>query len=130
MNNVLYENLSDYFPFVARDAIEYKEIGPFELMIRLNDGSVVMYDDSLRSIRNLPSRSDELTEEQCRREFGIRLHKLLKRKNITQNELSERTGISINCISKYITGRRTPSFYSVDKIAKALDCSADIFRYE
>ena len=130
MSNVLYDNMSDYFPFISRDAIECKEISPFELMIRLNDGSAVIYDDSIRSIRNLPPDSDKLTEEQCRREFGIRLHKLLKRKNITQNELSEKTGISNISISKYITGKTSPSFYAVDKIAKVLKCSIDEFSYK
>ena len=130
MNNHLYKNLSDHFPFIARDTVEWEEIGPFELMVRLNDGTVIIYDDSNRTFRTLPPNSDELTEEECRREFGIRLHKMLKRKNITQNELSERTGLSTNSISKYINGRKTPTFYNADKIAKALDCSIDEFRYK
>lgn len=130
MSNEMFENLKSYFPFIARDTVDYKEVGPFELTVYLNDGSVVAYDDYAKSFRVLPSNSDDLTEHECRREFGIRLHKLLNRKCITQNELSERTGISIQCISKYITGRRTPSFYNVDKIAKALGCSMEDFRYD
>jgi DNA-binding Xre family transcriptional regulator len=88
-----------------------------------------LYDDVTRSYRKLPTDSDELTEDECRREFGIRLNKILIRKNITQIELSEMTGINRSILNGYITGKHSPSFYNVDRIAKALDCSVDDFRY-
>ena len=50
-------------------------------------------------------------------------------KGITQSELSNCTDIPQYLISDYIRGKRTPSFYNVDKIAKALDCSVDELRY-
>jgi transcriptional regulator with XRE-family HTH domain len=48
---------------------------------------------------------------------------------ISQCELSERTGITQPSISDYMNGKKLPSFYTVDKIAKALGCSVDAFRY-
>ena len=70
-----------------------------------------------------------MSEQQCREEFSIRLKRLMYRQGVTQKELSEETGISEMTISNYMNGKRTPSFYNVDKISKALKCSIDIFRY-
>ena len=101
---------------------------PFELIAKLKDGRVFSYYGSEHSIRRLPSDAYSLTEEECKKEFGIRLNRLMFVKNITQKMLSEKTGIAQGNISNYITGRTSPSFYVVDRIAKALDCSIEEFR--
>jgi DNA-binding Xre family transcriptional regulator len=125
----LIERLEQYYPFIARTAVEYIQVGPMELMVNLDDGSTVLYDDIDQSFRNLPRDSRHMSEQQCRQEFSIRLRRLMYRQGITQKELAEETGISEITISNYITGKRTPSFYNVDKISKALKCSIDLFRY-
>lgn len=129
MSNCMRKNLETYFPFIAEQAVGYFENGSFELLIELNNGSVVSYDEIEHSIRYLPQDSNNLTEAECKNEFGIRLNRIMRRKGITQFELSEMTGITQPAISNYMTGKTTPSFYNVDKIAKALDCSIEEFRY-
>jgi len=42
---------------------------------------------------------------------------------ISQEELSERTGISQVMISKYLNAKATPSFYRIEQIARVLKCS-------
>ena len=126
---MIIENLGRYFPFIKRDAVEYIHTGKFEVIAVMEDGEKVLYDDIDHTIRTLPSDSSELTEDQFRYEFGRRLEKYMIRNGITQEELSERTGIHRTMISQYINYRHTPSFYVVDKIAKALGCSIDEFRY-
>lgn len=129
MNNAIYDNLARYYPFIARDAIHIQEFSNYAVICYMDDGSKIFYDDIAKSFRNLPPNADELSEEECRNEFGIRLYKLMAHKGITQEELARRTGIHQVSLSRYITGKTTPSFYMVDKIAKALGCSTDEFRY-
>lgn len=129
MENVLFNNFKLCFPFIANKAIEWYEDYYGDLVLKMDDGETIIYDDITRSYRRLPYDSTELTEDECRREFGIRLDKILRRKNITQIELSEMTGINKVILNGYITGKHSPSFYNVDIIAKALGCSSDDFRF-
>ena len=97
------------------------------LIVVMDDGEAVAYDDVLKTIRTLPSTT--MDEEEFRREFGNRLWRTMADRGITQFELSELTGITQPALSNYIRGRVMPSFYAVDKIAKALGCSTEVFRY-
>jgi transcriptional regulator with XRE-family HTH domain len=51
------------------------------------------------------------------------------RKGVTQSDLSFATGIAQPTLSGYINGKHEPGLYAIDKIAKALGCSVDEFRY-
>lgn len=125
----LINRLELYYPFITQNAEEYIQISNMELIVHLNDGSTILYDDVDQTFRQLPNDSNCMTEDQCRYEFGMRLKRIMYRKGFTQKDLSEETGISEITLSKYITGKSTPNFYNVDKIAKALKCSIDDLRY-
>lgn len=129
MEDTLFKNFELNFPRIAEEAEDwYKESG-FELVVKLSDGKVIMYDDLNGCIRNLPCDDMNMSEEECKREFGIRLRRLMYIKGVTQEDISRETGIAQTTLSRYITGENVPSFYKVDKIAKALKCSVDEFRY-
>lgn len=129
MCSSMFENLKLYFPTVASHAVSYEETDDFELIIHRDDGECVIYDDLDRTVRVLPSKDTALTEEVWRREFGRRLRKRMVRKGYTQQEFANMVGTSQTMLSNYMNGRCVPSFYMVDKIARALDCSVDDFRY-
>lgn len=122
-------NFELHFPQIAKSIVAYTNNGFGELLIKLEDGSSILYDDIDHTIRQLPSNPNKLTKNECAIEFGIRLQKLMNRKHITQCELSECTGIAQPVISNYANGLTLPTFYNIDKIAKALNCSMDEFRY-
>ena len=122
-------NLKMLYPRLAADAVEFIDNGPFEIIVKTVSGDVYSYDDVEDSIRRLPSNCNEMTEDECKKEFGIRLRQMMMFKAVNQLELSERTGISQPAISNYITGRTAPTLYNIDKIAKALGCSIDTFMY-
>lgn len=128
MENTL-RNFSFYFPTIAESMRDCHEGGPFELIVTCDDGTKILYNDMYGTIRRLPASSDSLDEDDFKREFAYRLRDLMLIKNVTQKELSERTGINTNNISRYVNGKNVPSFYAVDRIAKALGCSTDVFRY-
>lgn len=126
----LIEQFKLYFPSISKQAIRYEgDKFNFEwLIVTLDDGDRIIFDYIERTIRRIPRDAEHLSEKEARKEFGVRLKKLMFQRGVTQNDLSETTGIVRTTISDYITGKHSPSFYAVDKIAKALDCSIDEFR--
>lgn len=129
MRERMINNLKRHWPFIYRDAVDIKEHDWDTLLILTNDGERFMYDDVEHDIRRIPNCRDEMDKNQCCYEFGDRLLRIMRHKGISQTELSVMTGISQPQLSLYIRGKRSPSFYAVDKIAYALDCSLDDLRY-
>ena len=125
----IFQNLKRMYPFLYNQMESYVMLNNYDIHIKLKDGSTVLYDDFDKSFRQLPMNSREMTAEQCKIEFSSRLYRLMRRKCITQEALSEMTGITQPLISSYINGKTLPGFYNVDKIAKALGCSVDELRY-
>lgn len=57
--------------------------------------------------------------------FSIRLHVVRKRRNLKQSELAERAGLQASAVSHFETGRRSPSFNNLRRLADALDVTTD-----
>ena len=130
MLNRLISNFELRFPNVTQDVRKYDGTTySNELIVTFKDGSKILYNDFENTVRNLPADSSNMSEKQFRREFGYRVKRIMLEKGVTQDELSEKTGIAQETLSRYICGKNVPSFYKIDKIAKALDCSVDEFRY-
>lgn len=126
---IALENFKFYYSFLYNQSIKISEGGPREVIALLSDGTLISYYDRDRTFRSLPSNSKNMTEEEYKRELGIRLRQMMEHRGVTQNDLSEMTGLSQAQISSYVTGKVSPSFYVIDRIAKALDCSSDLLRY-
>lgn len=125
----LIEDFNLFFPNFNARAVDYELTGDWWLTIKMEDGSVYIYDELDNGLRRIPDDPNNMTDAQCLHEFGVRLKLLLQRKCISHGELAERIGISPVVLSGYITGKHSPGFHVVDKIAKALNCSIDEFRY-
>lgn len=111
-------------------AIKYEEVSPNEMLIKTEDGCVYLYDTWGDTIRTMPKNSN-MDVETFAVEFGERLRRIMDRKGITQEILSEETGISQTIISRYILGKSVPGLYAVDKISMVLGCRIDdlFYRY-
>lgn len=53
--------------------------------------------------------------------FALQLKKIRKEKNITQEELAERAGITLSQVARIETIKRNPSLSTVFALAKGLD---------
>ena len=125
-----YDMFKMEFPYIASRVVEYTEYDNlFELVITEDNGARSLFDARDRTIRSLPRDPGNMTDEEFRREFSNRMIKNMRRAGVGQKELSERTGISQSQISKFSTAKRLPKIDAMDKIAKALNCSVDDFRY-
>lgn len=66
-----------------------------------------------------------------KQQFGRRLRSLRKARNVTQEQLSERTGLTIESISNIERGIFAPKFENLEKIAAALDVEVkQLFEFE
>lgn len=129
MTEEILASIEAYFPSFRKMMVEYEIVSNYEMIVVLNDGMRFTFDYIDKTMRRLPAKTNNPDEDDFKREFGIRLKKLMYRKGLTQNELAEKTGIPQPQISNYIVGKNSPSFFRVEKIAKALGCSLDELRY-
>lgn len=68
---------------------------------------------------------------QLREKFGQRVRWLRGEHGLTQEQLAERAGISVDFLSLIERGRSSPSFENLDELADALEVSvADLFSFE
>ena len=129
MKNYLVKNYIDHWGKIHGEPLYAEELSPYELIVETETGYTVLYNDQEGTIRSLPRDCDCMSEEECRREFKYNLRKLLADNCMTQGELAEVTGISETTICSYTSGRSLPGFYNIDKMARALNCSIEDFRY-
>lgn len=68
----------------------------------------------------------ELTKEQkIQQSFGIRLKRQMLKHGLRTSDMSEMTGMTPQCVSRYIAGGRMPSLYNVALLAQAVGCTID-----
>ena len=124
----LIRNFNLYYPHYADKVISYREDKDFGLIIKLQNGDTLCYDELSQSLRALPNEASD-TETYFRKEFGKRLQRKIYFSGLSQKEVSERTGIQQSALSNYINGKVTPSIYNSRKIAKVVGCSIDELVY-
>lgn len=114
-----------YIPFITEKATNYYEGDIGELIIETSEGCKVSFDTYTHTFRTIPN-DERLSDERIyRAEFGRRLRRVMNVRGVTQEMLSDRTGISQPMISQYVRGNRTPSIFKLYKICKVLNCSVD-----
>lgn len=128
LKDMIFEHMEMYWSNVTRDAVDVEYIGRYEVVVTVSDGTRYLYNDLDEGIRRLPDK-DNMSKEECLKEFGYRLYNIMRYKHIGQETLSEMTRIPQARLSEYITGRREPGFYNLDKIVRAVGCSVDELRY-
>ena len=127
MQEVVLDEFVLMYPHIERDIVDWYPSGQLEVTVRLRDGSKYSYDylgKICRRICNSNYRENRLkSEEEITNEFGYRLGKKMRNRNITQGDLAELTGISVRMIGYYVRGEKLPSLYNVYLMSRALACS-------
>lgn len=128
-NKYLLDNFKLYYPMITDEAVEFYDSGTLRVVAVLEDGSRYEYDELYSSIRRLNKIDEcgyeELDDELWKNQFSINLRRTSALRGISQEELSELTGISKVSICHYATGQKVPSAWNLRKIAKALQCRTD-----
>ena len=123
----LIEGFNLYNKSLSKLAVDYKMLDYSNLLVILDDGRRVIYNDTSTGSRILPDRNN-FTDDEYKRELGYRLYYLMRRKFITGKELSEMTGISEHTISTYVCEKTIPSAANLERIANALGVDIGYFR--
>lgn len=121
----LFEEFKARYAFLANKAVSYRKTGRFELTAELNDGSRVIYNDADKTFGTVRNSEQimNLNATNWKDEFSRRLGRLVAQSMMTEDELSELTGISRVSLSQYLNGRSAPNPYNLLRLARALGCS-------
>jgi DNA-binding Xre family transcriptional regulator len=123
MMTEIWNDFSDYFPLISKDAVDFYRTGRFEITVIFNDRRKAYYNYMNKTIHFIKPKDEQYTEDFWKKQFAISLSRKLTDKCMTQKDLSERSGISQMSLSKYINGKSVPSSYAVTRLADALECS-------
>ena len=129
MNEYVLKNFQFYHRSLAAQMVRSHETKFGEIIVELEDGRRVLYNDMEQSVRFLPDDSRTITEDELNAEFAHRLRYIMRIRRTTQVDLSEDTGIAQPVISRYVSGKSLPSMYNLHKLARALDCAIDDLMY-
>ena len=116
-----------WHPRLYEHTLECMPSSRYCIVASLDDGSKIEYNDLDNSIREVTrfyicESSNELDEESWRKEFGRKLRTIIAERGISQEHLSEMTGISRQMLSRYVRGNSTPSGYILARLAEVLEC--------
>lgn len=126
--DLMFERFKRDYTVIAEDVVDYYLDGRFYLALEFGDGSVRLWSEFDRKFLPLPKNLDSMSDEQYRVDIGRRIYEVMYRKNVTQEKLSEMTGIAQQQLSRYISGRTMPNFRALDKITRALRMSLEELR--
>lgn len=118
-----------YFPDLLGEVVHAREYVQFMLLLETNTKYDYFYNITNNVLIPIPKDDKNLDKDSFRRIFGVLLRRALECSGLTQEELSEKTGIPQPNISDYLYGKHFPSFYQIDKMAKAMNCSVEDLRY-
>lgn len=125
MEEVLLRNLESRYPSIACKVESYQPISCYELVVKTTDEERYLYDDEWGTIRKLPTNMSDLDCDDISTEFGYTLKRLMRRRGLGQQDLSELSGITQRSISLYINGKRSPTLITLHKLARALNCDIE-----
>ena len=121
------------YPWIIKHIVDIRERTDGYYLIKMDDGEWLRYDELECKIESLYKllHPEDMTEPQWREYFAKTLRRKLLLKNMTQVELSNKTGIGIVTINSYARAKSIPNIFSLHKLAVALDCSInDLIGFE
>lgn len=123
----IINSYESWYPNLYNHTVECRPSSRYCILVSLDDGSKIEYnsiDNTIRDVTKLYIREPDISvdEESWRKEFGRKLHRAMVEKGLTQDRLSEITGISRQMLSRYMRGNSTPSGYVLSRLADILEC--------
>lgn len=118
--------VSDFGYYREKEVVTWEKVATCYYKAYLKNGNIIFYDRDDRFYRELTEEEARFNnEEEWCREFSRRLIRIMNIRGFNQYDLARLTGCSQSSISHYITGKRIPSAFAVNTIAKACECSVE-----
>lgn len=122
----LYHLVLEHNPDVKPENVKaFIALNNFDLLITYKNGKRELFNTFDGYRRYIEYETDALTEEQHRKEFPRLLYRMMRQKNVTQEQLARRLDVSQSMVSKYISGKALPGYTVLKKMASVLNCSVD-----
>ena len=119
----VYDEFVLMFPRIAEHVEFWEHSDDMEIRLILDDGMEMRYDSLDKTIRRVIYHDeDDIDEIIWRREFARNLNRQMMHNHMSQETLSELTGISRRMINNYATGKASPTAFSVRRLSRALEC--------
>lgn len=125
----LLRNFEMLDPTLYSKMVCYEMPDKFSLIVSLDDGRELLYDELSNSTRYLNTDRVSISEDDLVFEFQFKLHRRMIMLGYDRVRLSEETGISVSMIGRYLNGTSTPSIINVMKIANILQCTVNELLY-
>lgn len=122
----VFAEFEELYPNIADEMYDWYPSGELEITVKTKDGKIVAYDfvdKHLTYIYDVDNKRTYSDEQSWRDEFSYKLSEKMRIRCVGRDWLSDKTGISIMSISKYLNGKATPSAYNLERIARALRCT-------
>ena len=124
------EYFMNQHPMIKEEEIEsYMYVSPYDIFIKFKDGRKYIYDQTRNYLRPILYKHYELTEEEFKKEFSIRLRSYMGRHYITQEDMAKRIGTGQTMLYRYCNGLVLPSVYKIQLIANVLKYPLESFFY-
>ena len=124
------EYFMNQHPMIKEEKIEsYMYVSPYDIFIKFKDGRKYIYDQTRNYLRPILYKHYELTEEEFKKEFSIRLRSYMSRHYITQEDMAKRIGTGQTMLYRYCNGLVLPSVYKIQLIANVLKYPLESFFY-
>ena len=112
------------YPHFYDKAVDWWASGRVSIAIKLDDESVLDYNDFDNTIRWVRVGEDA-DDEAIRSAFGCNLQKFINNCGMSKEEIAEKLGISRVMLSRYMHGKTMPSIDKGYQIAKLMKCSVE-----
>lgn len=92
-----------------------------ELIVDTTDGRRYSYDILEHTLLRLPI--GRITDSDFKLIFGAKLRRALSSRFISQQDFANSLGITPMAVSRYISGKRMPTYVQIYNMTKILNCS-------
>lgn len=121
----MIEQFKMYFPSLYEQGVDWWKSGPYHITILLADNGRVEFDASENTIRWAP-KIDRLTgKDILRKEIGRNICKFVTYRGLSQQDISEKLGVTEAMLSRYINGTSMPGIDKLYNLASILNCQID-----
>lgn len=117
----IFQSFMQAFPYMAETVVSYKQISDRIIEVKYEDASVGVFDELTGTFRYVPKEKiGQLTKTRWTIELGHSIYRAMLEKGMTMRDLSNVSGIEYTTLSRYINGHKSPSSYTLYRIARGL----------
>ena len=122
---LILEQFRLYYPSLYEQGVDWWKSGPYHITVLLNDNSRVEFDSSENTIRWMTKIDRSTDNDILRKEIGRNIRKFIVNKNMRQQDVADKAGITQAMLSRYINGTSMPGIDKLHNLAAVLGCHVD-----